>query len=113
MSNTITVTEKAHQEIKRIMEEQKMNVNTTALRIGVKGGGCSGFTTRLDLDETFNEKTDILEMHNNVRVVIDKRSILYLNGATVDFNDDMNKRGFVINNPSAKNTCGCGSSFSM
>lgn len=110
---TVMVTEKARNEIKRIMAEQNMSVTTTALRVRVVGGGCSGWQNKLDLDETFNEKTDTLEMHDDVRVVIDKRSALYLTGATIDFHDDLNKRGFVVSNPAAKTTCGCGSSWSM
>jgi iron-sulfur cluster assembly protein len=83
------------------------------LRLRVVGGGCSGYQNKLDLDPQVNEKTDeVMEFHG-VPVVIDKRSLLYLEGAVVDFHDDLNRRGFSITNPSAKSTCGCGSSFSM
>lgn len=108
----ITVTEKAASEVKRIVEEQKLE-DKVYLRLRVQGGGCSGFQHKLDLDTTFNEKTDTTWEVHGINVVIDKRSALYTEGATIDFSDDLNKRGFVVNNPHAKTTCGCGSSFSM
>jgi iron-sulfur cluster assembly protein len=83
------------------------------LRLRVQGGGCSGFQNKLDLDPNFNEKIDQLFDVHGLQVVIDKRSMLYLQGATVDFHDDLNKRGFSVTNPTAKGTCGCGSSYSM
>jgi iron-sulfur cluster assembly protein len=79
----------------------------------VVGGGCSGFQHKLDLDPQMNPKLDeVFECHG-VPVVVDKRSLMYLNGATVDYHDDLNRTGFSITNPQAKSTCGCGSSFSM
>jgi len=112
----IIVTEKAAAEVKRIIAENQKDGEMPQkiyLRLRVVGGGCSGFTPKLDLDPQVNEKTDeVMEIHG-VPVVVDKRSLLYLDGATVDFHDDLNRRGFSINNPSAKSTCGCGSSFSM
>lgn len=111
----INVTERAAEEVKRIVAEQKAAgvAEKLYLRMRVVGGGCSGFQHKLDLDPVVNEKLDeTFEMHG-VDVVIDKRSLLYLGGVTVDFHDDLNKRGFSISNPSAKSTCGCGSSFSM
>ena len=113
---SITLTEKAAGEVRRIITEQRQTgaaPDQLYLRMRVVGGGCSGFQHKLDLDPVVNEKLDeTFEMHG-VDVVIDKRSLLYLGGVTVDFHDDLNKRGFSISNPSAKSTCGCGSSFSM
>jgi iron-sulfur cluster assembly protein len=83
------------------------------LRVRVQGGGCSGFQNKLDLDAKYDEKTDHKFDFHGVEVVVDKRSLLYLAGATVDFHDDLNKRGFTITNPQAKSTCGCGSSYTM
>jgi iron-sulfur cluster insertion protein len=83
------------------------------LRMRVVGGGCSGFQHKLDLDPVVNEKLDEVFEAHGVPVVVDKRSLMYLGDATVDFHDDLNRRGFSITNPSAKSTCGCGSSFSM
>jgi iron-sulfur cluster assembly protein len=112
----INVTEKAAAEVKRIIAENQKEGEMPEkiyLRLTVVGGGCSGFTPKLDLDPRYNEKTDeVMEIHG-VSVVVDKRSLLYLEGATVDFHDDLNRRGFSIKNPNAKSTCGCGSSFSM
>jgi iron-sulfur cluster assembly protein len=112
----ITVTEKAAGEVKRIISEQQQTPNAPQkiyLRMRVVGGGCSGFQHKLDLDPEVNDKIDqVMEFHG-VPVVIDKRSMMYLDGVTVDFHDDLNRRGFSISNPNAKSTCGCGSSFSM
>jgi iron-sulfur cluster assembly accessory protein len=112
----IVVTEKAAAEVKRIVAEQRDSGNfpeVVYLRLRVVGGGCSGFQNKLDLDPTFNEKLDEKFEFHGVPVVIDKRSLMYLEGAHVDFHDSLNARGFSITNPNAKSTCGCGSSFSM
>ena len=112
----ITLTEKAATEVQRIISEQQQNGGAPEkiyLRMRVVGGGCSGFQHKLDLDTTVNDKLDKLFTLHGVEVVVDKRSLMYLSDLTVDFHDDLNKRGFSINNPGAKSTCGCGSSFSM
>jgi iron-sulfur cluster assembly protein len=111
----ITVTEKAANEVKRIIAEQQPAgaQEKIYLRMRVVGGGCSGFQNKLDLDPTVNDKLDEVFEFHGVPVVVDKRSLMYLADVTVDFHDDLNRRGFSINNPSAKSTCGCGSSFSM
>jgi len=83
------------------------------LRLRVVGGGCSGFKNKLDLDPDINEKLDEVFEFHGVPVVVDKRSLMYLDNVTVDYHDDLNQRGFSIQNPGAKGTCGCGSSFSM
>lgn len=111
----ITITEKAASEVKRIVAEQQASgvAEKLYLRMRVVGGGCSGFQHKLDLEPNVNENLEsVFEVHG-ISVVIDKRSMLYLDGVTVDFHDDLNKRGFSITNPRAKGTCGCGSSFSM
>lgn len=114
-SAKIILTEKAAAEVKRIAADQAEAGSTDKLylRIRVVGGGCSGFQHKLDLDPQVNEKLDEVFQLHDVEVVVDKRSLLYLDGVTVDFHNDLNKRGFSISNPSAKSTCGCGSSFSM
>jgi iron-sulfur cluster assembly protein len=114
----ITVTEKAAAEVRRhvaaMIEQKEVEQDAKLyLRVRVQGGGCSGFQNKLDLDPKFDEKTDHKFEFHGVEVVIDKRSMLYLDGAVVDFHDDLNKRGFTITNPNAKSTCGCGSSYSM
>jgi iron-sulfur cluster insertion protein len=109
----ITITEKAISEIKRVIQEEKYEQDKVALRVRVVGGGCSGFQTKLDLDEKFDEKTDNLTDIDGIKIAVDKRSALYLEGASIDYHEDLNKRGFIVNNPGARSTCGCGSSFSM
>src|SRR6266581_4621215 len=112
----IIVTEKAASEVRRIIAEQRdagTFPEVVYLRLRVVGGGCSGFQHKLDLDPAINEKLDEVFEFHGVPIVVDKRSLMYLNDVTVDFHDDLNRRGFSISNPSAKSTCGCGSSFSM
>ena len=111
----IIITPKAADEVRRIIADQHAQGTTEKLflRLRVVGGGCSGFQHKLDLDPQVNTKLDETFDMDGVDVVIDKRSLLYLDGVTVDFHNDLNKRGFSITNPSAKSTCGCGSSFSM
>jgi iron-sulfur cluster assembly protein len=114
-SPSLIVTEKAAGEVKRIIQEGQANKSLPEkvyLRVRVVGGGCSGFQNKLDLDQEITEIDEVFEMHG-VPVVVDKRSLMYLEGATVDFHDDLNRRGFSITNPNAKSTCGCGSSYSM
>ena len=112
----ITLTEKAAGEVKRIVSEQQSSgaaPEKVYLRMRVVGGGCSGFQHKLDLDPAVNDKLDEVFEQHGVPLVIDKRSAMYLDGAVVDFHDELNRRGFSISNPQAKSTCGCGSSFSM
>jgi iron-sulfur cluster assembly accessory protein len=111
----ITLTEKAAEEVRRIIADQAASgtAEKLYLRMRVVGGGCSGFQHKLDLDPQVNPKLDEVFQLHDVDVVVDKRSLLYLDGVQVDFHNDLNKRGFSITNPTAKSTCGCGSSFSM
>jgi iron-sulfur cluster assembly protein len=106
----VIVTEKAANEIKRVLVDQE-NASEKVLRIGVKAGGCSGFQYNLALDDNADaEKDDISEQHG-VRVAVDKKSMLYLDGTTVDYYDGLDKRGFSFENPNVVKSCGCGSSF--
>ena len=107
----IILTESAAREIGTIMEQQKLDAEKTRLRVGVKGGGCSGFSYLLDLTEQDKETDELFELHG-IKVVCDPKSYLYLNGTTIDFKDEIMGRGFVFNNPNANSSCGCGSSFS-
>ncbi len=107
----IEVTEKAAAEVQRIITEQELP-DTTALRVGVKGGGCSGFSYTLGFDDQINEIDQISESQG-VRVVCDPKSFLYLNGTSVDFEENLMGRGFKFVNPNASKTCGCGESFSV
>ncbi len=106
----ITLTERAATEIKRIMEEEKREEGTV-LRLGVTGGGCSGFSYALGFDTTVDETVDAKFDQHGVQIVVDRKSSLYLDGTTLDFHDDLDKRGFTFDNPNAVKSCGCGSSF--
>ena len=106
----IVLTEKAAKEVKRIIEDQKLEPETV-LRVGVTGGGCSGFSYALGFDKKYDEKVDSRFEYHGVPVVVDKKSALYLDGTTVDFYDGIEKRGFTFDNPNAVKSCGCGSSF--
>ena len=107
----ITLTELAAKQIKDIIQQQSLPAEQTKLRVGVKGGGCSGFSYMLDLTEEAAAETDEeLESHG-VPILIDSKSLLYLDGTEIDFKDDVMQSGFVFKNPNATSTCGCGSSF--
>jgi iron-sulfur cluster assembly protein len=107
----ITLSENAANEIKTIIQNEELDVGKIRLRVGVKGGGCSGFSYLLDLTETQKETDETFE-HHGIKVVCDPKSLLYLNGTTIDFKDEgLNAKGFVFQNPNATSTCGCGSSF--
>lgn len=101
----------AAKEITRIIAEQELDAEKVRLRVGVKGGGCSGFSYVLDLTETQKDSDELFEQHG-VKIICDPKSLLYLSGTTVDFRDEIMGRGFVFNNPNATSSCGCGSSFS-
>lgn len=110
----VTVTEKAIKELKRVKEDQKMP-DDTFVRVAISGGGCSGFMYNLNFDEAskFDEKMDtVCQETDGIKIVVDKKSDLYLDGTTLDFYEDLAKRGFTFSNPSATKSCGCGSSFS-
>jgi len=106
----VELTERAAQEVKTIISQQNLPENTY-LRVGVKGGGCSGFSYSLDLTDSIGENDEVFDQHG-VKVICDPKSYLYLSGVSVDFKDEVMGRGFVFNNPNATHTCGCGSSFS-
>ncbi len=106
----LIITETAAREIKTIIKQQELDAENVRLRVGVKGGGCSGFSYLLDLTEQQRETDELFEEHD-IKVVCDPKSYLYLNGTTIDFKDEVMGRGFVFNNPNATSSCGCGSSF--
>lgn len=108
----VVLTETAAREIKTIIESQELDADKVRLRVGVKGGGCSGFSYLLDLTETQKETDELFEQHG-VKIIIDPKSLLYLGGVIVDFKDELMGRGFVFNNPNATSSCGCGSSFAV
>jgi iron-sulfur cluster assembly protein len=106
----ISLSESAAREIKTIIQQQSLPEAETKLRVGVKGGGCSGFSYMLDLtEEPVGDMDETIES-NGVKIVCDMKSYLYLNGVEIDFKDEVMGRGFVFKNPNATSTCGCGSS---
>lgn len=105
----IMLTEKAAERIRGVARRNSIEAAPT-LRVGVKGGGCSGFSYMLDLCAGPAEGDEVFTQHD-VRVVCDPKSYLYLNGTEIDFKDDLVGGGFVFNNPNAKGSCGCGASF--
>lgn len=109
---SILLSEKAAREIKTIIKDQGLPEAETRLRVGVKGGGCSGFSYMLDLVEEAPAESDEQLESNGVHILIDNKSYLYLNGTEIDFKEDVMQKGFVFKNPNATSSCGCGSSFS-
>ncbi|HZY09846.1 MAG TPA: iron-sulfur cluster assembly accessory protein [Bacteroidota bacterium] len=107
----IGITVKAAHRIDEIRRENNIP-DTHGLRVGVKGGGCSGFTYVLGFDAQPNPNDKIMSSEG-VKIFIDPKSILYLAGTQLDFQDDLNGKGFVFNNPQASKTCGCGNSFNV
>ncbi|TKS61064.1 MAG: iron-sulfur cluster insertion protein ErpA [Nitrospira sp.] len=104
----ITITMKAEEKIRELMQEEK---ETIGLRVYVKGGGCHGYQYGMSLESTTGEDDTVVE-HGVVKVIMDSQSAPLLVGTEVDYVDSMQGSGFVMKNPQAKTTCGCGSSFS-
>ena len=139
----VTVTENAAREVHTIVKQQDLDLEKIHLRVGVKGGGCSGFSYLLDMTESKNDNDEVWEYTYTLqpatakaegageggiatavggegegeafvlRVICDPKSYLYLNGTEIDFKDEIMGRGFVFSNPNASSSCGCGSSFSV
>jgi len=105
----ISLTDRAVQEVKNIILEKNVPEDY-GLRIGVQGGGCSGMSYLLGFDKA-KDADEIYDL-DGLKLIMDKKHAMYVLGMEVDFQDGLNARGFVFNNPQAKSTCGCGSSFS-
>jgi iron-sulfur cluster assembly protein len=105
----VTLTEGAVKQLKRIQQEQNIPADH-GIRIGVKGGGCSGFSYVLGFDEQ-KEKDEVFEI-SGMKVLMEKAHAIYLIGMEIDWLEGLNNRGFSFNNPNASETCGCGTSFS-
>jgi len=109
---SVTLTELAATKIKEIIKEQALPDGQTKLRVAVKGGGCSGFSYMLDLTEEPKGDMDEEIESQGIKILVDNKSLLYLEGTEIDFKDEVMGRGFVFKNPNATSSCGCGSSFS-
>lgn len=94
------------------MEDDGFNAGTDYVRVGVKSGGCSGLSYELKFDKAATDTDKIIE-DNDIKIAVDKKSILYLAGTILEYSGGLNGKGFVFNNPNASRTCGCGESFSL
>lgn len=107
----VTLTEKAVQHVENIFESEGKSYDDIGLRLSVVGGGCSGFSYKIDFSEP--KEKDNVTKYGKFSVLIDPKSSIYLKGVQLDFKDGLNGKGFVFSNPNATNTCGCGESFSV
>ena len=108
----IKVSEDAKKRISLLMNDEGYDATTDFVRVGVKSGGCSGLSYELKFDKAKTE-TDKLFEDNDIKIVVDKKSVLYLAGTILEYSGGLNGKGFVFNNPNAQRTCGCGESFSL
>lgn len=108
----IKISPTAKSKIAQLMTEEGFNVEQDFIRVGVKSGGCSGLSYELTFDNKTTESDKIFE-DNQVKIVVNKKSFLYLIGTTLEYSGGLNGKGFVFNNPNANRTCGCGESFSL
>ncbi|HUH51936.1 MAG TPA: iron-sulfur cluster assembly accessory protein [Flavobacterium sp.] len=108
----IKVSERASKHVALLMEDGGFDPKTDFVRVGVKSGGCSGLEYILNFDKNTTDTDKIFE-DNGVRIIVDKKSFLYLAGTVLEFEGGLNGKGFVFSNPNAQRTCGCGESFSL
>ena len=108
----IKVSESAKKKVISLMEDDGFDATNDYVRVGVKSGGCSGLSYDLTFDKEKLENDKVFE-ENDIKIIVDKKSFLYLVGTTLEFSGGLNGKGFVFNNPNANRTCGCGESFSL
>ena len=108
----IKVTEQAKSKIASLMQEEGSSIEESFVRVGVTSGGCSGLSYNLEFDKE-QKPEDKLYEDNGVRILVDKKSFLYLVGMTLEYSGGLNGKGFIFNNPNASRTCGCGESFAV
>lgn len=109
----ITISEKALNHLLELMVSEGLTPDTHHLRVGVKGGGCSGLSYVMEFDDKTEELDEVIEVDGGLKVIIDRKSVLYLYGTELDYSDGLNGKGFQWINPNASRTCGCGESFSL
>ena len=105
----IQISETAARQIRTLMDKQ--GIDEGGLRVGVKGGGCSGLSYTFSWERQPRVGDEVFDGPNGAKIFVDKKSLLYLNGTVLDYDTSLMSKGFVFNNPNAKTTCGCGSSF--
>jgi len=108
----ITVSPEAKIKVAALMQEDGYDIATDYVRVGVTSGGCSGLSYELKFDKSHEDEDKIFE-DNDVKLIVDKKSFLYLIGTTLEYSGGLNGKGFIFNNPNAQRTCGCGESFSL
>ena len=108
----ISITDFARDKVISLMKDDGFNHISDFVRVGVKSGGCSGLSYELKFDNKLLENDKVFE-HNDIKIVVDKKSLLYLAGTTLEYSGGLNGKGFVFSNPNANRTCGCGESFSL
>ena len=108
----IKVSSDARIKVSQLMLEDGFNPDVDYIRVGVKSGGCSGLSYDLTFDNLQSDQDRLFE-DNQVRILVDKKSLLYLLGTTLEYSGGLNGKGFIFNNPNAQRTCGCGESFSL
>lgn len=108
----IKVSDSAKKKVTDLMSEEGYDISQDYVRVGVKSGGCSGLSYELKFDNQITETDKVFE-DNDVRILVDKKSFLYLVGTILEYSGGLNGKGFVFNNPNAQRTCGCGESFSL
>ena len=108
----IKVATTAREKVSTLMQDEGFGPTTALVRVGVKSGGCSGLSYELEFDREIKAEDQLYE-DNGIRIVVDKKSLLYLIGTTLEYSGGLNGKGFVFNNPNAQRTCGCGESFSL
>ena len=107
----VTITEKALRQIRLALEKEGVTPAQAGMRLGVQGGGCSGLTYKIRVDSKPHQR-DRVYTHGDLRIFVDPKSFLYLNGMVLDWEETLMQRGFVFKNPNATKSCGCGTSFS-
>jgi iron-sulfur cluster assembly protein len=108
----ITISEGALNHLIQLMSGDGLTTDTHFLRVGVKGGGCSGLSYVMDFDDTITDMDEVIDL-NVLKVVVDKKSVLYLFGTELQYSDGLNGKGFHWVNPNASRECGCGASFAI
>jgi len=109
----ITVSEKALDQLINLMMQEGITPDTHSLRISVKGGGCSGLSYDMKFDDQIDSKDQVVPTEGGLKVLVDRKSVLYLFGTELDYSDGLNGKGFHFKNPNATRTCACGESFAV
>ena len=107
----INITTAATEKVKAVLEQEKANLPQGGLRIYVQGGGCSGLSYTFAWERQARTGDEVFEGADGARLYVDRKSLLFLNGTVLDYDTNLISKGFVFNNPNAKTSCGCGSSF--